>query len=634
MSTILIVLERCPRSLPALLQFSALFVQKVTRIMKIQPRSLQQRTLFFILLPTFFLLVALSVGGYVLVGHILLNQWGEIAVVKLQRTAHLIDMVLRTPKDMLLLLQDSDDTVNNRQVFNQILRKIEKLDSVVGVNVDWPKRDPVTSDSLGEEMKPAMQMMHRYKLDRFDISSPRYDSQLNNRTVSLVSEFKDDNERTIGRVEVVIAFDKLIGQVKSAPWWKNNKAYLVDDSGNVLASTGLELDLEDYFPMRAFGTVNVLEKDTLTAMQQNDSGTVFGPGVPPEEISGFYHIYEAPWTMVIIAPGEKALEPIIEFKFFYILSFTSCIVLILLFIRSATNRVTRRIKAISAEADNLAKGIFGPPLAVTSRDEVGELTRSFNEMTRQLRQRLAMKKAINVAREVQQNLLPDDNFSAEGVAASGLSLYCDETGGDYFDILKFPENRRKVGVVVGDVVGHGIGAALLMTTVRALFRCRIVLPGTLGEVMNDVNKLLSRDTRISGNFATLFYIEVDRMRNTINWVRCGHDPAIVYSPGTRKFSELKGEGVALGVDASWSFEYNELPLPEEKQLIFVGSDGAWDVENANGEQFGKDRIKQLLIAAGDEHPDVILQTIIDEIGAFRGEQPQNDDITLTLIKTC
>ncbi len=476
--------------------------------------------------------------------------------------------------------------------------------------------------------------MHRYRLAPFEISSPRYDSQLNNRTVSLLCDLKDNNERSIGRIEVVIAFDELIDQVMSAPWWKNNKAYLVDDAGNVLASTGLEFDLEDYFPMRAFGTVNVLERDTLAVMQKNDSGTVFGPGIPPKEISGFYHINEAPWTMVIIAPGKKALEPIIQFQFLYILSFTSCIVLILFFIRHATNRVTKRIKAISTKADNLAKGTFGPPLAVTSRDEVGELTRSFNEMTRQLRQRLAMKKAINVAREVQQNLLPDGNFSAEGVAASGLSLYCDETGGDYFDILKFPDNSRKVGVVVGDVVGHGIGAALLMTTVRALFRCRIVLPGTLGEVMNDVNKLLSRDTRISGNFATLFYIEIDRMQNTINWVRCGHDPAIVYSPGSGKFSELRGEGVALGIDATWSFEYNELVLSDEKQLIFVGSDGAWDVENVNGEQFGKDRIKQLLVDAGDEHPDVILQTIIDEIGLFRGEKPQNDDITLTLIKTC
>ena len=110
-------------------------------------------------------------------------------------------------------------------------------------------------------------------------------------------------------------------------------------------------------------------------------------------------------------------------------------------------------------------------------------------MTGQLKHRLAMKEAINVAREVQQNLLPHNSFSAEGLVASGVILYCDETGGDYFDIIKFPDNDRKVSVVVGDVVGHGIGAALLMTTVRALLRCRVFLPGRLDEIMNDVNRL-------------------------------------------------------------------------------------------------------------------------------------------------
>ena len=98
------------------------------------------------------------------------------------------------------------------------------------------------------------------------------------------------------------------------------------------------LGLEDYFPMRAFGTVNDLEKETLAAMQEKNFGTIFGPGSPPKEISGFYRLTEAPWTMVIMAPGEKVLQPIIRFKLFYILTFTVCILLILFFIRQATNR--------------------------------------------------------------------------------------------------------------------------------------------------------------------------------------------------------------------------------------------------------------------------------------------------------
>jgi sigma-B regulation protein RsbU (phosphoserine phosphatase) len=369
-------------------------------------------------------------------------------------------------------------------------------------------------------------------------------------------------------------------------------------------------------------------------MKEKNFGTVFGAGSPPKEISGFYHLTEAPWTMVIIAPGEQVLQPIIRFKLFYIVTLTSCILLILFIIRQATNTITRRIKEVSAAADDLAKGNFGLPLAATGRDEVGELTRSFNKMTSQLKHRQAMKAAINVAREVQQNLLPRKSFSADGVVAGGRILYCDETGGDYFDIIRFPGNERKVSVVVGDVVGHGIGAALLMTTVRALLRCRVILPGRLDQIMNDVNRLLYRDTSKSGNFVTLFYLEVDRMQNTIRWVRAGHDPAIVYSPARGEFSELKGDGLALGVDEEWSFEYNELPVPNAEQLILIGSDGAWEVENSSGEQFGKERLKQLLAKNSSLRPDEILQTIIEAIGEFRGETLQNDDITLVIVKTC
>ena len=295
--------------------------------------------------------------------------------------------------------------------------------------------------------------------------------------------------------------------------------------------------------------------------------------------------------------------------------------------------MTSRIKEISAAADDLAKGKFGPPLAITTLDEIGELTRSFNKMTGQLKHRLAMKKEINIAREVQQNLLPSESFSAEGVAASGVSIYCDETGGDYFDIITFPENDQKVSVVVGDVVGHGIGAALLMTTLRALLRCRIFLPGRLDQMMNDVNRLLCRDTSCQGVLLLCFTWKLTVKQNTIRWVRGGHDPAMVYSLASHEFSELKGNGVALGVDAEVNFEYNEQTLTREEQLILIGSDGAWEVENAAGEQFGKERIRQILAATSDLQPEAILQAIVEAIFEFRGKTPQNDDITLVVVKT-
>ena len=151
--------------------------------------------------------------------------------------------------------------------------------------------------------------------------------------------------------------------------------------------------------------------------------------------------------------------------------------------------------------------------------------------------------------------------------------------------------------------------------------------------MNDVNRLLCRDTSRSGNFVTLFYLEVDQMHKTIRWVRAGHDPAIVYHPVRCEFTEMRGNGLALGVDADWRFEYSELPIPDAEQVILIGSDGAWDVENGAGEQFGKDRIGQILAANSHLPPDAILAKITEQIKEFRGETPQNDDITLVVVKT-
>lgn len=597
--------------------------------MKFQPGTLQQRTLFFILAPTFVLLVGLSIGGFVVVRSILLNQWGETAIATLQRTAHEIDMRLSRPKDLLLLLDVGNEPEINRQVFASVEKRIAALEGVVDVSIDWLGEAGTAKPSVDRGRPGA----HHGHGNGFVITLPEYNKDLKNRTVSLVYEFRNGSNEGVGRVEVSFSFDVLIEGVISAHWWKNNKAYLVDDSGNVLVSTALEAGLEDFFPMRAFGTVSNLEQKTLAKMQAASHGTVFGPGTPPEEVSGFYHLSEAPWTMVIMAPGDEILQPIIRFRNFYVFSFPACILLILLLIRMTTSRLTARIKEISAAADDLARGRFHPPLPVTTRDEVGELTRSFNKMTRQLRQRLRMKKAIDIAREVQQNLLPQSGFRASGVEAAGMSLYCDETGGDYFDIITFPDNDRRVGVAVGDVVGHGIGAALLMTTVRALLRCRIDQPGRPDEIIRDVNRLLCRDTEVSGSFVTLFYLEVDRRRDSIGWIRAGHEPAIVYQPATLRFSELRSQGVALGVDPNITFLYNELPVPKEEQVILIGSDGAWEVENEAGEQFGKERLRVLLAANSDKPADAILQAMVREIEVFKGRKKPHDDITLVVVKT-
>lgn len=481
-------------------------------------------------------------------------------------------------------------------------------------------------------MATMMGNSHRFMSEQIEISSPKYSSQSDSRIVSLVSQIRDSKDTVLGKVEVVLSFDTLIYPVVSDPWWKGNKAYLVDDKGNVLVGISTSI-VKENSEIRSFGSDDTLEQDTLAALRKSDSGMVFGKGSPPQEISGFYRLKEAPWTMVVMAPGDKVLQPIIKFKLLYILSLTSCIFLILLFIRRTTGQITSRIKEITIAADELSKGNFGPFCPVTTQDEVGELSRCFSKMSKQLQQRLLLKEAITVAREVQQNLLPQKGYASEGVVVAGVSIYCDETGGDYFDIIEFPGNSKKVAVVVGDVVGHGIGAALLMTTVRALLRSRITHSPRLDLAFNEVNELLCQDTARTGNFVTLFCLEIDTASNSMRWIRGGHDPALIFSTTSQKFEEMKGKGVALGIDSDMVFEYNEMQIEKQEKLILLMSDGAWEVTNETGSQFGKERIKQIISTKSHLKPELLLQLIVQEIDAFKGNQALDDDITLALIKT-
>jgi sigma-B regulation protein RsbU (phosphoserine phosphatase) len=129
---------------------------------------------------------------------------------------------------------------------------------------------------------------------------------------------------------------------------------------------------------------------------------------------------------------------------------------------------------------------------------------------------MKIKQSQDLAMEVQQSLLPAATPDIEGLDFAAINIYCDQTGGDFYD---FPEvgcdDEPIIGLVVGDVVGHGIPAALLMASARAFLKCRIRQPGQISEKIADVNALLTSDTEDTGDFVTLFYAEIDVSRRKI-----------------------------------------------------------------------------------------------------------------------
>jgi sigma-B regulation protein RsbU (phosphoserine phosphatase) len=240
---------------------------------------------------------------------------------------------------------------------------------------------------------------------------------------------------------------------------------------------------------------------------------------------------------------------------------------------------------------------------------------------------------MTLAKEIQQALLPRRAPVVEGMDVAGTSIYCDETGGDYYDYLQVSEpGPGRLAVAVGDVTGHGISAALLMTTARAFLRSRAVHPGDLGQMVTDVNRLLAVDTSETGNFMTLLLMLVDVVKEEIRWVRAGHEPAILYDPATDSFSELTGGGIALGVDETWTFEEQRHDGWKAGQVILIGTDGIWESENPQGEMFGKERLREIVRRLHSRTAQELMKAINDAVDRFRQDVPRQDDITLVVIK--
>jgi len=243
------------------------------------------------------------------------------------------------------------------------------------------------------------------------------------------------------------------------------------------------------------------------------------------------------------------------------------------------------------------------------------------------------KKALMLAGEVQKSLLPQNKPVVKGLDIAGRNVSCDEIGGDYYDFIWRKEaGKGPLSVVVGDISGHGVDSALLMTTARAFLRMRASQPGTSSEIISAMNSHLSKDVLETGRFMTLFYLSLDPDSQSIEWIRAGHDPALLYDPSSDSFEELKGNGIALGVMDEVEYKINKREGLANDQIIAVGTDGIWEAFNPQGEMFGKDRLRELIRTNANRSAGTILNTVYDELKNFTAGRKNEDDITLVIIK--
>jgi sigma-B regulation protein RsbU (phosphoserine phosphatase) len=186
-------------------------------------------------------------------------------------------------------------------------------------------------------------------------------------------------------------------------------------------------------------------------------------------------------------------------------------------------------------------------------------------------------------------------------------------------------------VALGDVMGHGVAAALVKAGARAVLRDRAATAGSLSELMDRLNRMLEADQG-GERFMTMYLAVVDVDAKVIRWSSAGHDPALIFDPASGAFHEIEEAGMPLGLDSD--AQYSELRYEPLRSglVITIGTDGIWESSNAAGDQFGKDRLRDAIRDSAAGTAAQIVQKILDHLADFRGEVRATDDTTFVVVK--
>ncbi len=298
----------------------------------------------------------------------------------------------------------------------------------------------------------------------------------------------------------------------------------------------------------------------------------------------------------------------------------------------AARTVTDPVSQLNAVVHAVAEGDFTARANIHTGDEMETLGRDFNLMVPQLAEQARMHESLSLAREVQQRMLPSAPPSFPGIDLAGTTRYCEQTGGDYFDFLDGrPYGRDTLGVVVGDVAGHGVPAALLMTTARALLHGMAGYQADPAASLRLLNEQLAADVR-PGHFMTLFIVRVDLTARQFLWACAGHDPALWWHAKTGTLTELAGADIPLGIDPAWQFAASVITGFDTGDVLLLATDGVWDTRAPTGDHFGKERLREILLEHHARPASEIAGETLAALDAFSGGAASRDDLTVVVLR--
>ena len=326
--------------------------------------SLQKRLVVFLIVPVALFFLGFGTLGYFYIRHLLFSQWQQTAILQLERAAHTMDMALDGPMRGLQAFGDTGPGAQGAANRQWLLHRLREEPGVKMAVLTW--------QAPGNAIR---------RIAR--VTPPAYFYPPDGGVVGLRADLQDETGRPLGRLEVLLTYDYLMKDLMTSGWMATNQACLLNANGMYLAHSNPAMESRHCLGE----TRDPLEEAMGRAMQQKPFGTLLAPGLLPDRVVGFYKLHEAPWVIMLHAQGGRILSPIRRFSLYYLVGVALCLAFILGLIRLCLGPLAAAIRKLSGAAARVARGEYGKPLPVQSRDEIGRLTQSFNNMMTGLKER-------------------------------------------------------------------------------------------------------------------------------------------------------------------------------------------------------------------------------------------------------
>ena len=303
-------------------------------------------------------------------------------------------------------------------------------------------------------------------------------------------------------------------------------------------------------------------------------------------------------------------------------------------------RITRPVNRLLDDMRRVATGDLEHKTRARSNDEVGALATEFNAMTQSLNvaqsaliEQEKAKHELEIAREVQQQLLPNEMPEIEGYSMAAYYKGAKAVSGDYYDFIPLPDGL--FGFIVADVSGKGVPGSMVMAVTRTIVR--LVAPNhgrNAAEVLKETNKLIVKQIK-RGMFVTVFYVVVDPTTGSISYAAAGHNPMGIYRASKKGVQMTQTKGIAVGLASPSMFDrvienYEATLAPGDMCVLYT--DGFPEAMNEENEEFGDDKFNACIARYGAQGPQGMIDALVNDISEHRGRAEQSDDLTILAVR--